>query len=205
MFRTGERNQSTASPPDPRNRKSKIQKTKINNRSYPMSRRPPLRSPRLLLLTALSLAMLQWTTPGAATVRQRLQAAEADGRFVRQLEEFGPVATPAEAQAAWDVALEQCAPRAALVVPAASCRDSRLARCKKPLHSRGPGRTKPASRPRHGRFGTARTDGRPSPAAQWLLIQRQLRLPRQQSAALGTHPMLTLDSKLVYGSTSYLD
>lgn len=129
----------------------------------------------------------------------------------RNLGEFGPTATPTEVQATYKAAVESLrATGGVLLVP------SKLWQQIKPTESLQ---------------GLVRTPAAPAETKQWktgggvtvvtanaeqtivevppltgLKIEREFRLDQGDSVPhWGTHPMIKLDSKMIYGSISYLD
>lgn len=136
-------------------------------------------------------------------------AANSD-QWIRQLDEFGPIGTPAEVQQAWQAAREALKDRAGvIVVPARawpllkSGALQSLIRIPDP-----PAETKTW---KQGSGLTVLTADREHPVLHvppmsGVKLERELRLNDGDSVPhWGTHPMLTLDSRLVYGSVSYLD
>lgn len=130
--------------------------------------------------------------------------------MVRRLEEFGPVSKPQEAQKTWEAAREALKDQAAiLVVPASVWAGIKpdslqsLVRTPEP-----PAETKQWKQSPGLTVVTADRE-RPVvalPPFAGLKLEREFRLDAGDSAPhWGTHPMLQLDSKLVYGSISYLD
>lgn len=130
--------------------------------------------------------------------------------WIRRLEEFGPTGTAQEAQQTWRAAREALRDKAGiLVVPA------RVWPLLKPdsLQSvtRIPEAPAPAKTWRQGSGLTVLTADRERtmvqvPPLSGLSFNREFRLNEGDSVPhWGTHPMLTLESKLIYGSISYLD
>lgn len=128
----------------------------------------------------------------------------------RHIQEFGKTDNPANAQAAWDAAREAMAKEPGiLIVP------GEIWNWLKPdsLQSlqRIPEPPAPAKTWRNNPGLTVLTSDRDRqvlhvPPLSGLNIQREFRLDAGDSAPhWGTHPMLTLDSKIVHGSSSYLD
>ena len=138
------------------------------------------------------------------------QDANLQDQVVRHLEEFGPLGNPAEAQQTWQAARAVLAEKSGvLVVPA------RVWPMLKPdsLQSliRIPEAPVPAKTWRHGPGLAVLTADTQKPLLQvpplsGIGISREFRLNDGDSAPhWGTHPMLTLESKIVHGSVSYLD
>jgi hypothetical protein len=139
-----------------------------------------------------------------------LRADDKGDRLVRSLEEFGPIGTAAEAQQTWTAALAATRDKAAVIVVPAQVWPLIKAG---PLQSlvRIPDPPAETKQWRHGSGTAVLTADRENavlhaPPLSGLKIERQLRLGDRDSAPhWGTHPMLTLESNLVYGPISYLD
>ncbi len=139
-----------------------------------------------------------------------LWAQESDNSWIRQLEEFGPIGNPQQVQQTWQSAREAMRDRAGiLVVPAQAW--SMLKPDSLQSLIRIPEPPAAAKTWKHGAGMTVLTADtqRPVlhvPPLSGLGIAREFRMDDGVSAPhWGTHPMLTLESKLVYGSVSYLD
>jgi hypothetical protein len=161
----------------------------------------PLNSARVLLVMFVVLEMA-W--PAAA-------AEGPPARSFYWLNEFGALDTPAQAQAVFERAVDQLrsGDGGVLIVPAAVWRGI------KPPTLQGLVREpRPPAETKRWRDGAGVTvvaaDATQTivavPPLSGARIERQLRLPAGDSLPhWGTHPMVTLDSRLVYGSSSYLD
>ncbi|MBC8872840.1 MAG: hypothetical protein H8E44_25685 [Planctomycetes bacterium] len=138
-------------------------------------------------------------------------APSADSQPVFSLSDFGPLDSPDQARATFDKAVHELrnTQGGVLAVPAA------VWRTVKPQSLQGlvrepepPAETK---RWRHGAGVTVVTaDERQAivavPPLNGMRIERQLRLAEGDSLPhWGTHPVLTIDNRLVFGSSSYLD
>jgi hypothetical protein len=130
--------------------------------------------------------------------------------LIRQLEEFGPIGNPAEVQKTWAAAREAFKDKAGVIVVPASAWPmlksgslQSLIRIPDP-----PAETKSW---RQGSGLTVLTADRERPVVHvpplsGVKLERELRMNDGDSVPhWGTHPMLTLESRLVYGSVSYLD
>jgi hypothetical protein len=126
------------------------------------------------------------------------------------LADFGPVDTPAHAQATYQAAIHAMrAKGGVLVVP------GELLHSLKPLALQGLERTPPPpEQTKQWKTGPGVTEvsvGREQPVVRvpplsGLKLDRDFRLDDGDSTPhWGTHPMLTLDSRLTYGPISYLD
>jgi len=138
-------------------------------------------------------------------------AGEAPETVVRSLADFGPLATAPQAQEAYAKALEALGKTGGLLlVPRAAARLLRIEGPPQPL-VRIPPAPAPARSWRHGPAVTLLEAGERSltlrvPPMDGLHVARTLRLPDGESLPhWGTHPMLWLDSRIVHGSSSYLD
>ena len=154
---------------------------------------------------ALALAGLLTAALGATAAQPNT-----NDHWIVRLEDYGPTRTPAETQKTWAAAREALKDKAGIiVVPAAVWStlkpDSLQSLVRTPL---APAQTKQW---RQGAGTTVLTAERERtllevPPLSGLKIDRQLRLNDGDSVPhWGTHPMLQLDSRLVYGSVSYLD
>ena len=130
--------------------------------------------------------------------------------LAHRLEDFGPITSPGEAQATWKSAVEKLRETGGmLVVPPA------LWAQLKPLSLQGLDRTPAAPNEtkiwRTGGGVTVVSADREQvvisvPPLTGIQIERNFTLDQGDSAPhWGTHPMIRLDSKLIYGSVSYLD
>ncbi len=139
-----------------------------------------------------------------------LPAQDVDNAMVRRLDEFGPLSNPQQAQETWQAAREAMRERPGiLVVPAQAW--SMLKPDALQSLIRIPEPPAAAKTWRHGPGLAVLTTDREQPLLHvpplsGVKIARDFRLNAGGSAPhWGTHPMLTLESKLVYGSVSYLD
>lgn len=163
----------------------------------------------ILLLAARSASFAQ-NTPGAAATNAAAVSAAGDG-VTHHLDEFGPIAKPNEIQAAYEKAVESLRQTGGiLVVPAAAFK---FVKPQVPLQ------------------GLIRKPEAPNETKQWqtgagvtvvsadnlqailqvppltgMRIERRMQLADGDSLPhWGTHPAITIDSKIVSGSISYLD
>jgi hypothetical protein len=152
----------------------------------------------------LLVAVLVGVLPGS------LRADDKSDRLIRQLDEFGPIGTAAEAQQTWAAALAATRDKTAvIIVPAHAWPLLRAGSLQSLVRTPEP----PAETKlwRHGAGTAVLTGDRENPVLHvpplsGMRIERQLRLGDGDSAPhWGTHPMLTLESNLIYGSASYLD
>ena len=138
-------------------------------------------------------------------------ASEAPDKLARSLADFGPLTTPQQANEAYAKALETLGKTGGLLLVPRSA--AGLLRLEGPPQAlvRIPPAPAPARTWREGpavtileageRYLTLRV-----PPMDGLHVTRTLRLPPGESLPhWGTHPMVTLESKLVHGSNSYLD
>lgn len=162
----------------------------------------------VMWVIAASLLTLSNLVPLPSALAQDVAAAGSD-LLVHHLEDFGPLSNPAEVQQTWQAAREAMEGKAGvLVVP------PRVWPMLKPdsLQSliRIPEAPAPAKTWRHGAGMAVLTadSQRPMlhvPPLSGVGVSREFRLNDGDSAPhWGTHPMLTRESKIVYGSVSYL-
>ena len=140
----------------------------------------------------------------------QLSAQDVDNSMIRRLDEFGPLGNPKQVQQAWQAAREAMKDRPGiLVVPATAW--SQLKPDALQSLIRIPEAPAPAKTWRQGPgLSVLTSDTQKSilhvPPLSGVGISRDFRMNSGASSPhWGTHPMLTLESKLVYGSVSYLD
>ena len=140
----------------------------------------------------------------------QLSAQDVDNSMIRRLDEFGPLGNPKQVQQAWQAAREAMKDRPGiLVVPATAW--SQLKPDALQSLIRIPEAPAPAKTWRQGPgLSVLTSDTQKSilhvPPLSGVGISRDFRMNSGDSSPhWGTHPMLTLESKLVYGSVSYLD
>lgn len=139
-----------------------------------------------------------------------LPAAE-QASIVHSLEEFGPIAKPAEITATYQKAVEQLrsATGGVLVVPSEAWKVVNTV----PLQTLTREPAAPAETKKWKTTpGVTVLTSTPEqvvlhvPPLSGMLLEREMRLPDGDSLPhWGTHPMIKLDNHLVYGSVSYLD
>jgi len=129
---------------------------------------------------------------------------------VHALADFGPIDTPVQAKAAYEKAVRELRSQGAvLMVPASAWRHVKHGSLQGLV--RMPAPPEPTQHWREGPGVTVVVLDQKQPVVQvppltGARIERHLRLDDGDSAPhWGTHPALTLDSHLVYGSASYLD
>lgn len=131
-------------------------------------------------------------------------------QMVYNLGDFGPIDTPLQQQATYELAIRTLRTKGGvLLVPA------ELRKTLKPVALQGLDRTPPppeeTKRWKTGAGATVVTaDPQQAviqvPPLSGLKLEREFRLDDGDSSPhWGTHPLLSIDSKLVYGSVSYLD
>lgn len=156
----------------------------------------------------LAAAVITAFIPSA--LKAQAGAANSSDLLVRQLEEFGPLGNPTEVQQTWNAAREALKDKAGVIVVPASVWPTlktgslqSLIRIPDP-----PAETKTW---KHGSGLTVLTADRERPVLHLpplsgLKLERELRMNDGDSVPhWGTYPMLNLESRLVYGSVSYLD
>ena len=166
--------------------------------------------PTLLLNTLLALALAAPLFPTSARAQSAPTNAPPPG-LSRHLAEFGPIKSPKDALATYDKAVAELGKTGGiLVIPAelssvikAENTSQTVARIP-PLPedtkrwATTPGIIIVNSDPKHLTVRVPQVEG--------LHLARTLRLPAGESLPhWGTHPMITLENNLVYGSISYLD
>ncbi|MGD0088617.1 MAG: hypothetical protein ABSE73_01735 [Planctomycetota bacterium] len=162
---------------------------------------------KLTTITVASIALLA----GSVTRGEEKPAERSAAEAIRSLAEFGPVGTPAEAQAALEKAVAELGKTGGvLLIPPAL---SRLVQTENT--SQGVERIPPLPELTK-RWQTAPGITIIEPDAQHLTVRvpqvdglhlaRTLRMKEGESLPhWGTHPLLTLENNLIYGSISYLD
>ena len=148
-----------------------------------------------------------WSSP---MLSAQEAAANTSDLLVRQLDEFGPLGNAAQVQQAWQAAREALKDKAGvIVVPARAWPMLKAGSLQSLIRTpEPPAETKTW---RQGSGLTVLTADRERPVLHvppmaGVKMERELRLDDRDSVPhWGTHPMLTLESRLVYGSVSYLD
>ena len=137
-------------------------------------------------------------------------AEDSPGKFLHQLDEFGPVATPAQIQSTWQEALKAVRTKGGIIVVPSTVWPQLKAGSLQGLirTPEAPQETKMWKTGAGASILTA-TAEQPLlrlPPLSGMKIERPLRLDLGDSLPhWGTHPMITLDSDIVSGSSSYLD
>jgi hypothetical protein len=170
---------------------------------------------RFSVLLAIGLSSSLVDTSSAQTPAKAepvvVAAAPTTPEFGRPLSEFGPTANPVEVQATYDKAIEALrGTGGVLVVPANAWKQIKTSHSLQGLvrSPEAPAETKKWTT--GGGVTVVTADDKQTilqvPPLTGLKIDRQFRLDQGDSVPhWGTHPMIQLDSKMVYGSISYLD
>jgi hypothetical protein len=164
----------------------------------------------VLAVAGLVLCCLPLVLSGEPKDTPKPTAPAVSAETIHSLSEFGPTGTLPEIQAAYAAAIRTLRGKGGmLLVPASAWKQLRDL----PLQGldRTPAPPAETTRWREGPGATVVVveEQRPVlhvPPLSGLRVERQLRLEEGDSAPhWGTHPLLTLDNHVVYGSVSYLD